>query len=87
MDEAISLTQDLDIKTCHNLKTKLISKFINTRLHFYCKKVNGELRKTQGKTKMRLDSKSITMRKLVTSIKQFVIHIVTCIDEPSKHLV
>ena len=70
MDEAVHLTKDFYIPTCHNLKTKLLSKFINVRLHFFCKKMNEKHKKHTHKRKnVELSSKSVAMRQLVQNIK------------------
>ena len=59
LHKALSLTQDLEHKTCHSLKTKLINKFINARLQIYCKK--GKWR-TKKNTEENEYSKIIAMR-------------------------
>ena len=51
MDEAENLTKEYELPTCHNLKYKLLSKFITARLHFYCKKINAEHKKKTGEKK------------------------------------
>ena len=71
VERAEQLTKDIDLPSCHNIKHKLISKFINARLHFFCKKINLERRKQLERTKKwcELGSKSMAMRKLAKNVK------------------
>lgn len=70
MDEALNLTRDYDIHTCHNLKNKLLSKFIDTRLRFFCRKTNEEQNsRSMSNRNVDLSSKSVAMRKLAHNIK------------------
>ena len=69
--EAEFCNRNVDLPTCHDIKSKLLSKFINARLHFYCKKKNVELKAELAKTKKggELGSKSMAMRKLAKNVK------------------
>ena len=69
MGEAVTITKQYDIPNCHDLKKKLLSKFINSRLHFYCKIINEKQKKTHTKNNIELSSKSVAMRKIVQNIK------------------
>uniref|UniRef100_A0A8C4Q829 THAP domain-containing protein 1 n=1 Tax=Eptatretus burgeri TaxID=7764 RepID=A0A8C4Q829_EPTBU len=51
VEKAELQTRDFQLPTCHNLKHKLLTKFINTRLHFYCKKRSVELKKNMERMK------------------------------------
>ena len=42
--EAEHLTLDIELPSCHEVKSKLLAKFINACLHFFCKKQNVELK-------------------------------------------
>ena len=52
MYEAGNLIGDYDIPDCHNLKNKLLSKFINARLHFYCKNINENYKRNTQKKRI-----------------------------------
>ena len=68
--EAEILTRDFKLPTCHDIKNKLIRKFISVRLHFYCRKKNDQLKMAQErKWKGQFRSKSVTMRKFVQTDK------------------
>uniref|UniRef100_UPI00359027FA uncharacterized protein n=1 Tax=Myxine glutinosa TaxID=7769 RepID=UPI00359027FA len=73
MEKTQELSSDISLPVCHNLKEKLINKFINARLHFYCKKKTSELKKeTERKKKVgELGSKSMAMRKLAKKVISF----------------
>ena len=53
MDKVGNLIEDHDIPDCHNLKNKLLSKFINARLHFYCKMINEKDKRNTEKKEYR----------------------------------
>jgi len=55
----------LIIPTCHNLLRKLLTKFVNVRLHIMCSKAKVARRSTSAP----LGSKSMCMRHIVKSVK------------------
>ena len=69
--EAEFRNRHIDLPSCHGIKSKLLNKFINARLHFYCKKKNVELKAEMTRTKKggELGSKSMAMRKLAQNVK------------------
>uniref|UniRef100_UPI00358EAB14 THAP domain-containing protein 2-like n=1 Tax=Myxine glutinosa TaxID=7769 RepID=UPI00358EAB14 len=71
MEKAQELSSDISLPVCHNLKEKLINKFIDARRHFYCKKKTSELKKEAERKKKggELGSKSMAMRKLAKKVK------------------
>lgn len=48
--EAEFSNRNVDLPPCHDIKSKLLSEFINARLYFYCRKKNVELKAELAKT-------------------------------------
>ena len=71
VEQATLHTEAFQLPTCHNVKHKLITKFIGARLHFYCKMENAKLKKNMKKSKSggELGSKTMAMRKLAKNVK------------------
>ena len=65
LDEAKSLVADVDLPSCHDVKVKLLAKYINTRLAIFCRRANAK-RKTK---EIPRGSRSMAMRGLVKSVK------------------
>jgi hypothetical protein len=62
-----SLCDDVLFPTCHDIKTKIISKFINVRLRIYANKRSKDI--LEGKSKDAFASKSVAMRALANDYK------------------
>ena len=69
LERAQELTEDVKFAECHNIKKKLLAKFITSRLHFFCKKETNSRKKESSKKFDELGSKSMAMRKLATKVK------------------
>ena len=65
LDEAKSLVADVDLPPCHDVKGKLLSKYINTRLAIFCRRANAK-RKTR---EIARGSRSMAMKILAKSVK------------------
>jgi hypothetical protein len=63
-------TSHLVFPNCHNIKTKIISRYIIVRMHFFAKK-EQKLQESSSKNKVtyELGSKSMTMHKLVKNVQ------------------
>ena len=51
VERAEQITRDVHFPTCHNLKAKLLTKFINTRQHLFCKKKTHQRRQQAAQAK------------------------------------
>ena len=62
-------TSDINFSTCHDVKNKLIKRYVNARLQFFAKKHSRIRKEKVTKSGHEMSSKSMQMRKSVSKLR------------------